>query len=61
MNGSEWVSWQNSKTGRGSHDSVPCSVTTNNAAIPSDWKRAIVVPIYKGRGPSVVTTTVQSA
>jgi len=36
-------------------------ITTNNAAISSDWKRAIVVPIYKGKGPSVVTTTVQSA
>jgi hypothetical protein len=35
--------------------------TTNNAAIPSDWKRAIAVPIYKGRDRSVVTTTVQSA
>jgi hypothetical protein len=23
-------------------------VTVNNAAIPSDWKKAIVVPIYKG-------------
>ena len=35
--------------------------TTNNAPIPSDWKRAIVVHIYKGRDRSVVTTTVQSA
>ena len=25
-------------------------VTINNATIPSDWKRAIVVPIYKGGG-----------
>jgi hypothetical protein len=23
-------------------------ITINNATIPSDWKRAIVVPIYKG-------------
>jgi hypothetical protein len=23
-------------------------ITINNANIPSDWKRAIVVPIYKG-------------
>jgi hypothetical protein len=23
-------------------------ITINNATIPSDWKKAIVVPIYKG-------------
>jgi hypothetical protein len=27
----------------------------SNAAIPSDWKRAMVVPIYKGGSRSVVT------
>jgi len=26
----------------------------NNAAIPGDWKRAIVIPIYKGGDRSVV-------
>jgi len=36
-------------------------ITANNAAIPSDRKRVIVVPIYKRIDRSVVTTTVQSA
>jgi hypothetical protein len=30
-------------------------VTVNNAAIPSDWKKAIVVPIYKGGDRSLVS------
>jgi hypothetical protein len=30
-------------------------MTINNAAIPSDWKRATVVPIYKGGDRSLVT------
>jgi len=30
-------------------------ITISNAAIPSDWKRAIVDPIYKGGNRSVVT------
>ena len=30
-------------------------ITVNNATIPSDWKRATVVTIYKGRDQSVVT------
>jgi hypothetical protein len=29
-------------------------ITTNNNAIPGDWKRAIMVPIYKGGDRSVV-------
>jgi hypothetical protein len=29
-------------------------VTINNGTLPSDWKMAIVVPIYKGGGRSVV-------
>jgi hypothetical protein len=36
-------------------------VTANIATIPSDWKRAIVLPIYKGGDGSVITTTDQSA
>jgi hypothetical protein len=31
-------------------------VTVNNAAIPSDWKKAIVVPIYKGGDRSLVSS-----
>jgi len=27
-------------------------ISLNNATIPSDWKKATVVPIYKGRGGS---------
>lgn len=30
-------------------------VTVNNAAIPSDWKRAVMVPVYMGGDRSVVT------
>jgi hypothetical protein len=30
-------------------------ITISNATIPSDWKRAMVVPIYKGGNRSVVT------
>jgi hypothetical protein len=30
-------------------------ITINNAAIPSDWKKAIVVPIYKGDDCSLVS------
>jgi hypothetical protein len=30
-------------------------MTVNNVAIPSDWKRTIVVSIYKGRDRSIVT------
>jgi hypothetical protein len=30
-------------------------VTVNNAAIPRDWKKAIVVPIYKGCDRSLVS------
>jgi hypothetical protein len=30
-------------------------VTVNNAACPSDWKKAIVVPIYKGGDRSLVS------
>jgi hypothetical protein len=30
-------------------------VTINNAAIPSDWKKAIVVPINKGGRRSQIT------
>jgi hypothetical protein len=30
-------------------------VTLNSATIPSDWKRALVVPVYKLRVRSVVT------
>jgi hypothetical protein len=30
-------------------------VTVNNAAFPSDWKKAIVVPIYKGGNRSLVS------
>ena len=30
-------------------------ITFNNVAIPSDWKRAMVVPIYKVGSRSVVT------
>jgi hypothetical protein len=30
-------------------------ITLNNATIPSHWKKAIVVPIYKGGDRSVVT------
>jgi len=30
-------------------------VTINNATIPSDWKRALMVPIYKVRVRKVVT------
>jgi hypothetical protein len=30
-------------------------VPVNNAAIPSDWKKAIVVPIYKGGDRSLVS------
>jgi hypothetical protein len=30
-------------------------ITLNNATIPSDWKKAIVVPVYKGSDRSVVT------
>ena len=29
-------------------------VTMNNNAIPGDWKKAIVVPIYKGGDRSIV-------
>jgi hypothetical protein len=30
-------------------------ITINNATIPSDWKQAIVVPIYKAGDRSAVT------
>jgi hypothetical protein len=30
-------------------------VTVKNAAIPSDWKKATVVPIYKGDDRSLVS------
>jgi len=30
-------------------------ITLNNATIPSDWKKAIVVPIYKGGDGLAVT------
>jgi len=46
------------KVWRGSHDSTPRErlpdITTNNNAIPGDWKKAIVFPIYKGGDRSVV-------
>jgi hypothetical protein len=29
-------------------------ITTNNEAIPGDWKTTIVIPIYEGRDRSVV-------
>jgi len=29
-------------------------ITMNNNAIPGDWKKAIVVPIYKGGDRSVI-------
>jgi len=29
-------------------------ITMNNNAIPGDWKKAMVVPIYKGGDRSVV-------
>ena len=29
-------------------------ITMNNNAIPGDWKKAVVIPIYKGRDRSVV-------
>jgi len=29
-------------------------ITMNNNAIPSDWKRARVVPVYKGGDRSVI-------
>jgi len=29
-------------------------ITMNNNAIPSDWKRAIVVPFYKGGDRSII-------
>jgi hypothetical protein len=29
-------------------------ITMNNNAIPGDWEKAIVVPVYKGGGRSVV-------
>jgi hypothetical protein len=29
-------------------------ITINNATIPSDWKKAIVVPIYKGGDRSLI-------
>jgi hypothetical protein len=50
----------------GGEDMVPyfarlLEVTINIATIPSDWKRAIVFPIYKGGNGSVITTTDQSA
>jgi hypothetical protein len=30
-------------------------ITINNATLPSDWKKAIAVPIYKGDDPSLVS------
>jgi hypothetical protein len=30
-------------------------ITINNATIPSDWKKATVVPVYKGGDRSLVT------
>jgi hypothetical protein len=30
-------------------------ITINNATIPRDWKKTVVVPIYKGGDQSVVT------
>ena len=30
-------------------------ITINNPTIPSDWERAVVVPVYKGRERSIVT------
>jgi hypothetical protein len=30
-------------------------ITINNATIPSDWKKAIVVPMYKGGDRSMVS------
>jgi len=36
-------------------------ITMNNNAIPSDWKKAIVVPTYKGADQSVVGTIDRSA
>jgi hypothetical protein len=30
-------------------------ITVSNATVPSDWKRAIVVAIYKGEVRSLVT------
>jgi len=29
-------------------------ITMNNNAIPGDWKKAVVIPIYKGGDRSVV-------
>jgi hypothetical protein len=29
-------------------------ITINNEAIPGDWKKTIVIPIYEGRDRSVV-------
>jgi hypothetical protein len=36
-------------------------ITVNNATIPSDWKRGIVIPVYKGGDRAVITNTDQSA
>jgi hypothetical protein len=30
-------------------------ITINNAILPSDWKKAIVVPVYKGGDRSLVS------
>jgi hypothetical protein len=30
-------------------------ITMNNGTLPADWKRAIVVPIYKGDDRSLIT------
>jgi hypothetical protein len=30
-------------------------VTINNATLPSDWKKAVVVPVYKGGDRSLVS------
>ena len=32
-------------------------ITINNVTIASEWKSAIVVPIYKGRNRSMATST----
>jgi hypothetical protein len=35
-------------------------IAVNNATIPSDWKRGIVIHIYKGGDGAVITNTDQS-
>ena len=42
---------ENFKVRRRNHDSLPArlmDITMTNNAIPADWRKAMVVPIYKG-------------